>query len=170
VTQTVFGFTANVSMFIVFTGLLAKFTQNGDKAYANGCVAFIFLYVFFFGCFIDPNQFTLVSEIFPSHLRSMGMGIGISGYYLINLLWTQVGPVAIANVGWHFYVTFVVLGICHIIFLYFFLPDTTNLPLEEIDALFGKDPAAHMENLQLDGKFVMAGAGNAMELEDMEDK
>lgn len=139
-------------MFIIFTGLVAKFTQTESKTYASAAVAFIFLYVAVFGTFIDVNQYTFVSEIFPSHLRPMGMGIAISAYFLINLLWTQVAPTATANIGWKFYLIFICLGILHLCLLAVFLPDTTGIPLEEIDRLFGKEVAQNIETVTVETK------------------
>ena len=40
------GYTVNVSMFIVATGLIAKYSKTPTTSYATAAVVFLFLYVF----------------------------------------------------------------------------------------------------------------------------
>jgi hypothetical protein len=42
---TVIGYAGCIVMFIVATGLIAKFSENTSKTYAVAAVAFLFLYV-----------------------------------------------------------------------------------------------------------------------------
>ena len=115
---------------------------------------------------IDVNQFTVATEIFPSHLRSQASSIAISGIFLVDCLWLDLQTTALAKIGWKYYLVFLCLGLVHTIHLYFYLPEvscvhyfsvlpltslqTSGAALEEIDAVFGKEIVAHLtdENLE----------------------
>jgi len=144
------GFAGNVVCFTIATGLIGEYSQNLSKNYATAATVFLFLYVVFYGMFIDVNQFIVASEVFPSHLRSEAASLSISAIFLADVLWLQLQPTASAAIGWKYYLVFVCLGIVHTIHLYFFLPDTAGMALEEIDAVFGKEVAGHLsdENLE----------------------
>jgi hypothetical protein len=75
-----------------------------------------------YGGAIDVNQFTVATEIFPSHLRSMGTGIAMSGLFLADTLWLQLSS-TMATIGWKYYLVFLCLGVVHTIYLYFNLPE-----------------------------------------------
>jgi hypothetical protein len=65
------------------------------------------------------------------------MGLGVSMISLMNVIWLQSTPTAFANIGWRFYLVFIIgCFVGGIVFL-FFWPDTRGLPLEEIAAIFG---------------------------------
>ncbi|EXJ91552.1 hypothetical protein A1O3_00100 [Capronia epimyces CBS 606.96] len=144
------GFILNMSMFAVATGLIAKYSTDESKGIAAAAVAFLYLYVIAYGALIDVNQFTAVTEIFPSHLRSEATSYSISAIFLMDVLWLELAPTATATIGWKYYLVFICLGIAHTIHIYFFLPEANGLPLEEIDALFGKSVAAHLADANLE--------------------
>jgi hypothetical protein len=78
-----------------------------------------------FGSSLTNNQFTVVNELFPNHLRSQASAISISALYLIQVLWLNVGPLALERVSWRFYIVFIVLAACGAIFVYFFVPNVS---------------------------------------------
>lgn len=65
----------------------------------------------------------MAAEIFPSHLRSQGNAIAVAGVTLADLLWLQLAPTAQMKIGWKYYLVFICLGIVHIIYFYFRLPE-----------------------------------------------
>lgn len=98
----------------------------------------------------------------------MGTGLAVSGLFLADTLWLQLASTAMATIGWKYYLVFLCLGVVHTIFLYFKLPEVRNPPgtgcatqkltklqtsglaLEEIDALFGKAAAGHIQDEELE--------------------
>ncbi|TAQ87226.1 hypothetical protein B7494_g4450 [Chlorociboria aeruginascens] len=134
----VIGYTVNVSMFAIATALIAKYNMTLSNAYAASAVVFLFLYVTAYGACIDVNQFTIVSEVFPSHLRSQGSSLAIGSLFLADTLWLELASTATDTIGWKYYLVFISLSFLHTIYLYFRLPEMTGLPLEEVDALFEK--------------------------------
>jgi len=75
---------------------------------------------------IDVNQFTAVTEIFPSHLRSQATSYAVSAIFMMDILWLELAPTAQASIGWKYYLVFMCLGIAHTIHLYFFLPEASS--------------------------------------------
>jgi hypothetical protein len=84
------------------------------------------------------------NEIFPTHLRSKGATLCIASYSLINIMWTQVSPIAFDNIGWKYYLVFICCCVVASVIIYFTYPDTLNKPLEEVALMFGdEDLVAH---------------------------
>lgn len=52
----------------------------------------------------------------------------------------QATDVGMKNVGWRFYLLFVIGNSANALFPWAFLPETKKLPLEEMESLFGKAP------------------------------
>lgn len=102
------------------------------------------MYIFIFEATLEGVQFVYLGEIFPTHLRAKGIGIGISALCAINIVYLQVAPMAFANVGWKFYLAFIVPGSLMAIVVLLFWPNTRQMPLEDIAALFG-DEVEHID-------------------------
>lgn len=144
------GFGTTMAMFVIATALIAKYSETQSVSYATAAVVFLFLYVSAYASGIDVQMWTVASEIFPSHLRAHGNAVAISSLYLVDVLWLTLAPTATAAIGWKYYLVFICLGTLHTAYLYVKLPETANLPLEEIDALFGKEVVGHIEDVKLE--------------------
>lgn len=79
------------------------------------------------------------AELFPAHLRNKGMSIGIATISLMNIMWLQSAPSAFENIGWKFYLCFIIPAYIFAIICWFFYPNTKGLALEEIAAIFGDE-------------------------------
>lgn len=89
--------------------------------------------------FMNNVQFSYLGEIFPFHLRSKGIALGTSGICLLNIVWLQAAPTALENIGWRYYLCFIVpSSLCAGLILKFW-PDTNGLPLEEVARIFGDE-------------------------------
>lgn len=135
------GIIANVSKFIA--------SGNGNGLRAG--VAFLFLIEIPYDFFLNGMQFIYISEIWPMHLRAKGMSLGVAMISLMNIVWLQSAPTAFANIGWKFYLAFIVPGAVGSVIMWFFFPDTLGLPLEEVAAIFGDhdEVAGYMRDIQL---------------------
>ncbi|KAK5189912.1 hypothetical protein LTR96_006117 [Exophiala xenobiotica] len=134
----VWGYAFTVGCFVIATGLIGKYSETPTKGYAAASVVFLFLYVTGYGSMIDVNQFTVISEIFPSHIRGEAACISIGSLLLVDVLWLELQPVATRTIGWKYYIVFVAMGIAHFVYFYFFLPETSGVALEELDRIFGE--------------------------------
>jgi len=60
--------------------------------------------------------------------------------FAFNTMIGQVTPIALAAVGWKYYILFILCDVCNAAFFYFFLPETKGLSLEAMDSLFNDSP------------------------------
>ncbi|KAL1908304.1 hypothetical protein Sste5344_005831 [Sporothrix stenoceras] len=126
---------------------LSIFERTGSRSAAVACVVFLFTHIFCFAFNIDVTTYVYTSEIFPNHIRSKGMAWSISSYFAALIIYLQVAPTAFANIGWKFYLVFVIALFCFILPLFFYCPETKGLSLEEISRLFGDEAT----DIALDG-------------------
>lgn len=59
------------------------------------------------------------------------------------MVFTTATPTALQTIGWKLYLVFIACNIGMIVFIYFYVPETTNLSLEEMGDLFGDDVIVH---------------------------
>jgi len=76
------------------------------------------------------------AEIFNTATRTKGVSISTMVSFAFNTMIGQVTPVAIAAVGWRYYLLFVGCDLGNAVFFYLFLPETKGLELEMMDDLF----------------------------------
>jgi hypothetical protein len=55
----------------------------------------------------------------------------------MNIIWLQAAPTAFLNIGWKFYLAFIIPGSIGGVAMWIWWPDTNGVPLEEIAAIFG---------------------------------
>lgn len=67
------------------------------------------------------------------------MTLGMAAISLMNVMWLQAAPTAFKNVGWKFYLAFIIPAYLFAAVAWFFYPNTKGLALEEIAAIFGDE-------------------------------
>jgi len=94
----------------------------------------ILLYIVFFAISAGPLCWCIISEIFPMHLRGIGMSIAVAANWLVDYVVSQLFPVMKESLGMTFttliYAAFTTLGLALAIK---FLPETKGIALEEIE-------------------------------------
>lgn len=78
-----------------------------------------------YGCCIDANSFIYCSEIFPTHIRPQGMAWSTGWLFLTTVPYLEAAPTAMENVGWKYYITFIVLTTINIPVIYFLFPEVS---------------------------------------------
>ena len=76
------------------------------------------------------------------------MTLGMAAIALMNIMWLQAAPTAFKNIGWKFYLAFIIPGYLFAIVAYFYYPETRGLPLEEIAALFGDEEVVGQREIE----------------------
>ncbi|KAH7254988.1 hypothetical protein B0J15DRAFT_559552 [Fusarium solani] len=121
---------------IIEAALVASFVGTNNTTALRAAVAILFIFVFIYEFALDSAQFVYLGELFPTHIRAKGVSLGCGTLALMNAIWLSVAPTAFNDIGWKFYLCFIIPGcFCAFGILYYF-PDTLGLPLEEIDAIF----------------------------------
>jgi hypothetical protein len=148
---TVLGFGGCMGSLIVFCGVAAKYAETLSKGYAIASVTMIYVFGFLYVCLelerglnikmeeltsnnsygagISPHQFTLVTEIFPNHLRSTASCISISALFITDVVWLNVAPIAFVDIQWKIYIVFIALSILSVLNVYFFVPKVDCIPI-----------------------------------------
>ncbi|EJD39501.1 general substrate transporter [Auricularia subglabra TFB-10046 SS5] len=107
-------------------------------------VAFIILFgSFFFSTSFGPISWIYQSEIFPMRVRAVGTSVCTMANWASNVLISQVSPIGLKNIGWKYYIVFVVTNIANMLIVLFFFPETKGKSLEEMDAVFGDQAIPH---------------------------
>ncbi|KAF2024666.1 MFS sugar transporter-like protein [Setomelanomma holmii] len=138
----ILGNLGNMVTFIISTILLAVFPPgaSNNKAAAWGFIVITWVYNFSFSASCGPLSWIIPAEIFDTKTRSKGVSIACMTSFAFNTMIGQVTGIAMASVGWKFYILFVVCNLTNAIFFYCFLPETAKRPLEEMNYLFTNAP------------------------------
>jgi MFS family permease len=112
------------------TALQATYLGTNNRSGQNAAIFFIFLFITpFWSTFMDASQFLYVAEIFPTHIRSQGMAVGMTGLYLADIILLVAGPIALNDIGWKFFFVLICPTALHILFVYFMCPETKGRSL-----------------------------------------
>lgn len=122
---------------IFLAAMTAQFLNTDNIAGLRAAVFFIFFYIVWWSFCMDATQYVYVAEVFPNHLRSQGIALGLSAFYLASEVTLVGAPVALASIGWKFYLVLIVPSNVYIMLIYFLFPETKGRSLEEIGSLFG---------------------------------
>jgi hypothetical protein len=80
------------------------------------------------------------AEIFNTATRVKGISLATMVSFAFNTMIGQVTPVALAKIGWRYYILFIVCDITNALFFYLFLPETKGVTLEAMNDLFMNSP------------------------------
>ncbi|RAK86015.1 sugar transporter [Aspergillus costaricaensis CBS 115574] len=114
-------------------------SPGGAKTESVGIsiVFLLFLFIFFYKPSWGATIWIWTSEVFSMNVRAQAVGMATQTQNVANAIVQQFFPTFLNNCG--FYAFYMFAGICFLLalFVFFFVPETKQVPLEEIDALFG---------------------------------
>lgn len=123
---------ANVPMTIA----TAMYKKNGSSSAAYASVVFMFFYNAAFNIGCNPLVYSYTPEIMPYSIRAKGLAIQFftsQGLLVVN---QYVNPIAIASIGYFFYIFYLGMLFVFIASIYFTFPETRGYSLEELATLF----------------------------------
>jgi len=100
-------------------------------------VVFIWLFAIFFGFSWGPCAWVVVAEVFPLGLRAKGVSIGASSNWLNNFAVGMSTPDFVTAAPYGVYIFLGLMCVLGTLYVYFFVPETKNRTLDEMDELFG---------------------------------
>lgn len=80
------------------------------------------------------------TEINSLTMRTKGAALGAATNWILNFMVVEVTPIGIQNLGWRFYIIWIVLNAVIIPTVYLFYPETAGRSLEDIDEYFRSNP------------------------------
>ncbi|PHT90687.1 Sugar transport protein 1 [Capsicum annuum] len=114
-----------------------KFGVNGTpgelpKWYAIVVVIFICVYVAGFAWSWGPLGWLVPSEIFPLEIRSAAQSINVSVNMIFTFAVAQIFLTMLCHLKFGLFLFFAFFVVLMTVFIYFFLPETKNIPIEEM--------------------------------------
>ncbi|RDW63718.1 hypothetical protein BP6252_11263 [Coleophoma cylindrospora] len=119
--------------------MTASFVHNGSPVGKGFAIAFIFCFTMIYSLGYNSIHFIYVPEIMPLNIRASGSSISLCCNVLVNILFSQVSPIAFASVGWKYYALFIGTNIVGALVVFLVFPETKGKSLEEIGVIFGDD-------------------------------
>lgn len=123
--------------------MLSLFALGTSFAFAGGlgsslkwvAVGSLVTYIICFAMSLGPIGWILVSEVFPLRIRGIAMSVCTVSNFAFNFFVVGSFPVLLHRIGgaWTFWIFGIVSMLC-IIFVYFFVPETKGISLEEIES------------------------------------
>jgi MFS family permease len=99
----------------------------------------IMTYLAFFACCIGPVFWTLVPEIFPNHIRGTAMTVPVLTQWVANAFVVLLFPLAFHQLGKTATFGFLALmALLQAVFTWYYVPETNNKTLEEIEEFWVK--------------------------------
>ncbi|KAJ5883818.1 uncharacterized protein N7473_010704 [Penicillium subrubescens] len=129
-----------VMMFIIGAVLATHPPDTTSTVVSKASIAMvtmIYLYVIGYSFSWGPTPWVYLGEIFPTRLRSYGVGLGAATQWLFNFVITKITPSAIHSIGWKTFIMFGVFCTANGIFVIIFVKETKGRTLEEMDLIFG---------------------------------
>ncbi|KAG5359699.1 Low-affinity glucose transporter [Yarrowia sp. C11] len=117
-------------------------TQPASKIVGDVMILFTCIFIAAFASTWAPIAFVVVSETFPLRMRSKGMAVATGGNWMINFFVSFLTPFITSSIGFKYgYVFTACLGFA-IVFVFFFIPETKGLSLEDVDELYASGVSA----------------------------
>lgn len=151
--------------------------------YADKRAISTWLYNISFSATCGPLSYIIPAEIFDTHTRSKGVSIAACVSFAFNTMIGQITDPAIKDIGWKYYLIFVIFNFSNAVFFWLTLPETKLLPLEEMNYLFknapwiipGSDKSSYTADLSGDlerraGEILQKGAHDDHEHEHVENE
>ncbi|KAF2100151.1 general substrate transporter [Rhizodiscina lignyota] len=133
-----------IACVMMYVGLYIRISppKPGATIPAAGYVALVCIYLFavFFQMGWGATAWIYCAEIPTARLRAMNVSIAAGSQWLWNFVIARATPNMLVNMGSNGYGTYIFFScccICSFIFVWFFVPDTKGLSLEQMDDLFG---------------------------------
>ncbi|EGO55371.1 hypothetical protein NEUTE1DRAFT_85607 [Neurospora tetrasperma FGSC 2508] len=154
---------------IIIAVIVAKNVDQWETHKAAGwaAVAMVWLFVIHFGYSWGPCAWIIVAEIWPLSTRPYGVSLGASSNWMNNFIVGQVTPDMLKAIPYGTYIIFGLLTYMGAAFIWFFVPETKRLTLEEMDIIFGSEGTAQADNERMEEinaeigltRFLQGGSG-----------
>lgn len=100
-------------------------------------VFILFLFAFFYKPSWGATVWIWTAEVFSMNVRAQAVGMASQTQNIANAIVQQFFPTFLQNCGFYAFYMFAGINLLLAAFVYFFIPETKKVSLEEIDTLFG---------------------------------
>jgi sugar porter (SP) family MFS transporter len=142
-----------ISMWLigVFVKIQSTESKSDGSLSASSYAAAVFIFVFAVSfCFSWAGvPWVICSEIYPLRVRGLCVSICVATHWLFNFVIARSTPYMISNITYGTYFVFAACTTLSIPFIWFMLPETKGLKLEDVDALFEDGAILHNKRKDL---------------------
>jgi MFS family permease len=115
----------------------AVFAHNDtNNAAAYLAILFLFFYNAGFNIAMNPLAYAYPTEILPYSMRTKGIAVMVAIGQALLIVSQYANPVAIAAIGWKYWLFFLGMLALFLVMVWFTYPETRGLTLEELARLF----------------------------------
>lgn len=105
-------------------------------------------------------------QIFPSRIREIGVGTGVSTQWLFNFLFSLVTPYMVAAMSTYVFIFYAALDVTMGILTILFVKETRGRSLEEMETIFNSKAKFDTTQARMDGAEGGGFAGKLMHEEE----
>jgi len=133
-----------LTLFLLVTGFAFWIDASNKDARLGVVLLGIFAYASFYGAGFGPVPLTYGAEVFPIHVREIGMGLSTAVFWFFNAIlgitWFRMKQAFKPQGAFGWYAAW-----CAILWVlvFLFLPETKALTLEELDIVFNVPTTKH---------------------------
>ncbi|KIM94679.1 hypothetical protein OIDMADRAFT_60456 [Oidiodendron maius Zn] len=138
-TMISFGLCILLATTICYTALSATYINSTNRAGKIAAVSMTYIFLAAYSGSVEGPFYYYGAEFFPTHLRAKGMALQATTFSWSSIMWAQSGSTGLKNIGWKYFIVFIIITFFSIIIIYFWFPDTKGRSLEEVAALFGDE-------------------------------
>ncbi|KAB5578144.1 putative hexose transport-related protein [Coniochaeta sp. 2T2.1] len=135
--------TCHIIIAVIVAKNIGRFDTHPAAGWAAVCM--VWLFVIHFGYSWGPCAWIIVAEIWPLSTRPYGVSLGASSNWMNNFIVGQVTPDMLNEITYGTYILFGLLTFMGAGFIWFFVPETKRLTLEEMDIIFGSEGTAQAD-------------------------
>ncbi|KAJ7285303.1 quinate permease [Mycena rebaudengoi] len=127
---------------------IGKPERNTGNITSGGisAVAFIYIWTAAYGPSWNGTPWVMASEVFPQHVRTLTQSLLAASQWIWQFVIARATPYMFESMGYGTYLFFGLLTLVGGVYVYFIVPETAGIPIEEMDAIFGFRPATDYRN------------------------
>lgn len=138
-----------MQLIVGIIGSTAGKPEKHNHSAVSAMIAFICLNISVFAMTWGPAAWVIVGEIFPLPIRARGVGLSTSSNWFWNCIIAVVTPYLVgtghgdANLGSNIFYMWAGLCCVSLCFVYFLVPETKGLSLEQVDKMLEETNPRH---------------------------
>lgn len=138
--------------YVIWTILNSRFSATGSAGFGYVVIPMLFIFYFHYDIALTPLLYSYPTELFPYEWRSWGVAFTLIVTNMALIVGQVCNPIAMAQLGWRYYILFCVLDSLFIVQVWLLFPETKGKSLEELSGIFDKLDAGALDEVESNKK------------------
>jgi len=121
----------------IYVGTPSAAGDTKSPSVGAGIVVMVFMFAFFYKPSWGAVVWIWTAEVFSMNVRAQAVGMSSQMQNVGNLIVNQIFPLILSKIGFKAMYMFAGINVVLALFTWFFLPETKNIRLEDMDQIFG---------------------------------